>query len=134
MRALAAIDYNRKCDIIEGKIQERISSLDELFSDNEFQTIIPIATYDIFQSRDFLSGSMFSINELEEIWNIYMSIITFCSLKEKEAPLLKEGKTRLFCKRKFFDYVLDYEQEIITFNEESIYRDRLFLSLYKNDN
>ena len=87
MRALAAIDYNRKCDIIEGKIQERISSLDELFSDNEFQTIIPIATYEIFQSRDFLSGSMFSINELEEIWNIYMSIITFCSLKEKEAPL-----------------------------------------------
>lgn len=133
MRILAAIDYNRKCDIIEGIIPEKISSLEDLFSDDAFPAENPFVTYDVFQSIGFLSGSAFTINELEEIWNIYMPIETFCSLNERGMSLLKDGNTRLFCKRHYFNYVLDYEHELMVCGDDSIHRNTLRLSLYRNE-
>lgn len=131
MRTLAAIDYNRKCDIIEGKIPDRLLSLEELFCDNEFPVRNPYATFDLLRSRDFLSGSTFTMAELEEFWSIYMPITVFCSLKERELPLIKDEKTQLFCKRRLFNYVLELTKDFTTGNK-SIPRDLLKLSLYKN--
>ena len=132
MRTLAAIDYNRKCDILEGKIPEMIPSLEEFFSDDEFPTDNPFVTYDILQSRDFLSGSSFTIDELEEIWNIYMPILTFCSLRDKNSPYFKNENTRLFYKRHFYNYVLECEHDVRIFKDQTYPVTHLKLSLFKN--
>lgn len=132
MRMLAAIDYNRKCDIIEGKIPDVILSLEELFSDSCFPTDNPFATYDNFSSRNFLSGSSFTSAELEEIWNIYMPIRTFTSLRSYESPLF-QGETKcLFCKKKFFNYALMLEEREIYNGNEMVPREFLILYLFKN--
>ena len=107
MRTLAAIDYNRKCDVIEGRIPDKLASLEDLFCDDEFFTDKPFVTYDIFRSQGFLSGSTFSASELEEIWSVYMPIEVFCSLKQREDPLIKYGKERLYCKKHYFNYMLE---------------------------
>lgn len=131
MRMLAAIDYNRKCDIIEGKIPDVILSLEELFSDSGFPIDNPLATYDIFSSKNFLSGSSFTSVELEEIWNIYMPIRTFTSLKSHETPLFQGGVKCLFCKRKFFNYALMREEREIYTGNELVPREFLILCLFR---
>ena len=133
MRTLAAIDYNRKCDIIEGKTPEKISSLEELFFDTAFACNHVIATFNILQDRDFLSGSAFTIKELEEIWNVYMPIITFIALKDKDIPFFPDGKNRLFCRKYYFNYILEHDIETIVVNRETIRRNIVRLSLCKNE-
>lgn len=133
MRTLAAIDYNRKCDVIEGRIPDKLASLEDLFCDDEFFTDKPFVTYDIFRSQGFLSGSTFSASELEEIWSVYMPIEVFCSLKQREDPLIKYGKERLYCKKHYFNYMLESRQDVMHVGDQTISRDQLRLGLYKKD-
>ena len=133
MRTLAAIDHNRKCDLIEGVIPECISSIGELFANDEFPRNSPFAVIDILQSGRCLSGFALTAAELEEIWSIYMPIKTFCLQSEGCDKYFGYKHDTLFCRRRYFNYTLEYERrEVCLIDEELIYRNILRLSLYRN--
>lgn len=139
MRKLAAIDYNRKCDIIEGIIPECPENLEELFPDEEFEHGEEFLIFDLIENKGFLSGCVFTSKELEEIWNMYMNIRNYFyyhrfhiddECDEKWESQKQESET-LFCEGKCFNYAFEQESEFTIWDGQLREKPTRLLKLYR---
>lgn len=136
MRKLSAIDYNRKCDIIEGIIPEYPANLEELFHDEEFEHGEEFATFDLIWSKGFLSGYVFTSKELEEIWNIYRNIENYFNyhrfhIDDENGESQKQESKTLFCKGKYFNYAFEQETEFTIWDGRLREKTIRLLKLYR---
>lgn len=93
MQYLAAIDYNRKIDIIEEKVKY-IYYLEELFNEENIDTSYYSEIYCSSLSAFDLSRIELSELELKEFWDIYSPLIY--SINNKEISTYNSNYTRFY--------------------------------------
>ena len=116
LRALAAIDYNRKCDILNGVISEDISCINDIMNHSS------LLRNDLFfeirlgmSNTSFLSGIQMNNSEMQEFWNIFMPLYTYYNncLSQQDMETINNYIENSNCfNGKFFSYKVVQKEHI----------------------